>query len=70
MSDIATGFERAAEPGRTGDAPRVLRAVLHMLDRLVPPGGTARDAELPTLWLKYPPILAGVANSVVRLSPR
>ena len=59
MSVVATGFERAAEPGHTGwanDAHRRLRALLGALDRLVPPGDGSRDAELPTEWFKYPPI--------------
>jgi uncharacterized protein (DUF2267 family) len=58
MSVVATGFERAAEPGRPGsanDAHRLLRALLGALDRRVPPGDASRDAELPTEWFKYPP---------------
>jgi hypothetical protein len=59
MSVVATGFERSGVQRRAGpanDMRRVLRALLGALDRLVPPGGSRHDAELPPEWFKYPPI--------------
>ena len=60
MSAVATKFERAPAADYAGwakdETRSVLRALLGALDRLVPPRGATRDAELPQEWFRYPPI--------------
>jgi hypothetical protein len=53
-----TGFARSANRHRTAgmsDVPRLLRRLLAVLDRLVPPCDPARAPDAPPEWFKYPP---------------